>query len=137
LSIVDQALGVPVHGIATVNDTGASTVDYVICATRRGIAVFNGKYLIPELSWVVFDDWLSLDTSKFRFIQILNDVVNQKIYVALPDRRMLYGNYSNGMNPEAMRWITWEFDFAVNTIALVNTSELIIASLQGLELEGN
>lgn len=132
LSVVDQALGVPVHGIATVNDTGASTVDYVICATRRGITVFNGKYLIPELSWAVYNYWLEQDTDNFRYIQIVNDVVNQKLYCVVPDRRILYGNYSNGMNPESMRWMKWEFDFAVNALALVNTSQLIIASEQGL-----
>jgi len=132
LSIVDQALGVPVHGVGTVNDTGASNVDFVVCATRRGICIFNGKYLLPELSWVISQTWLDLDTDNFRYIQIVNDVVNQNIYCTLPDRLLLYGDYSNGMDPMQIRWMVWRFDFSVNTIALVNTNQLIIAAEQGL-----
>ena len=132
MSLIDQGLGVPVHGIATVNDIGSANVDYVICATRRGICVFNGKYLLPELSWVIYDYWLEQDTDNFRYIQLVNNVVDQKIYVTLPDRRLLYGNYANGMDPQSIRWMKWKFDFAVNTVALVNTNELIIAAETGL-----
>ncbi len=137
LSIVDQALGVPVHGVGTVNDTGSSNVDFVVCATRRGICIFNGKYIIPELSWVVSRTWLDQDSDDFRFIQIVNDVVNQNIYCCLPDGRILYGDYSNGFDPMQIRWMLWLFDFRVNTVALVNTSELLIASQEGLTLEDN
>lgn len=132
LSIVDQALGVPVHGVGTVNDIGTSNVDYVVCATRRGICIFNGKYLLPELTWPIYSRWLEQDRSNFRYIQIVNDTVNQVIYCALPERRLLVGDYSNGMDPQNIRWMVWEFAFQVNTIALVNTSELIIAAEQGL-----
>lgn len=132
LTIVDQALGVPVHGVGTVNDTGSANVDFIVCATRRGICIFNGKYLVPELTWVISELWLEQDPDDFRYIQIVNDVVNQNIYCALPDRTILYGDWSKGMDPANIRWMVWRFDFAVNTVALVNTSELIIASQQGL-----
>jgi hypothetical protein len=132
LSIVDQALGTSVHGVAVVNDTGSANVDFLIVATRRGIVVFNGRYILPELSWVISEIWLGQDADDFRYIQILNDAVNQNIYVALPDRTLLYGDYSKGMDPNNLRWMLWAFDFQVNTIALVNTNELIIAAEQGL-----
>jgi hypothetical protein len=132
LSIVDQAMGTSVHGVAVVNDTGSSNVDFLIVATRRGIVVFNGRYIIPELSWVISELGLAQDPEDFRYIQILNAAVNQNIYVTLPDRRLLYGDYTNGMDPNQIRWMVWRFDFKVNTIALVNTSEIIIASEGGL-----
>ncbi len=132
LSIVDQAFGVPVHGIGTVNDSGAANVDFVVCATRRGIAIFNGKYITPELTWVVSQIWLDQEETDFRYIQIVNDSVNQCIYCALPDRTILYGDYSNGLDPMQIRWMVWRFNFTVNTVALVNTNELIIAAEQGL-----
>ncbi len=132
MSIVDQALGVPVHGVGTVNDVGASTVDYVVCATRRGIAIFNGKYLLPELSWVISELWLAQDEDFFRYIQIVNDTINQNLYICLPDRTLLYGDYSNGLDPMNIRWMVWLYPFQVNCLALVNTNQLIIGSEMGL-----
>lgn len=132
MSLVDQALGTSVHGVAVVSDTGSSNVDFLIVATRRGITVFNGRYALPELTWVISEFWLLQNSANFRYIQILNDAVNQTFYCTLPDRRILMGDYSNGMDPMKIRWMPWKFDFTVNTIALVNTSELIIAAQQGL-----
>jgi hypothetical protein len=132
LTMVDQALGTSVHGIAIVNDTGASNVDFLIVATRRGIVIFNGRYILPELTWALSAFWLLQDPDNFRYIQILNDAVNQQIYCTLPDRRLLYADYTNGLNPNDIRWEPWRFLFSVNTICLVNTSELLIAAQTGL-----
>lgn len=132
LSVVDQSLGTTVHGIVTVIDSGASTVDYLIIATSAGIYVFNGRYQAPELSWKIRTFWLNQDKTLSRYIQGVNDAINQVLYFTLPDRRMLIGNYANGLNPKDIRWTPWEFDFKVNTVALVNINDLIIASEGGI-----
>jgi hypothetical protein len=132
LSVVDQALGTSVHGIATVIDSGSSTVDYLIIATQRGIAVFNGRYALPELSWKISEFWLRQNKSLARYVQILNDAINQSLYITLPDRRLLKADYSDGLDPQNIRWTVWVFDFKVNTVALVNINDLIIASESGL-----
>lgn len=132
LSVVDQALGTSVHGIATVIDSGSSTVDFLIIATQRGIVVFNGRYAMPELSWKISNRWLTQDKTLSRYIQILNDAINQNIYITLPDRTMLKGDYSDGLDPQNIRWTPWVFDFQVNSVALVNINDLIIASEGGL-----
>ena len=132
LSVVDQAYGTSVHGIATVIDSGSSTVDFLIVATQRGIVVFNGRFALPELSWKISGFWTRQDKSLARYIQVLNDAINQKIYITLPDRRMLIGDYSDGLDPQNIRWAIWSFDFKVNTVALVNINDLIIASEGGM-----
>lgn len=132
LSVVDQALGTSVHGIATVIDSGASTVDFLIVATQRGVVVFNGRYAMPELSWKISNRWLTQDKTLSRYIQILNDAINQNIYITMPDRTMLKADYSDGLDPQNIRWTPWVFDFKVNTVALVNINDLIIAAESGL-----
>lgn len=125
-STVDNAMGCGVHGIATVLDSGSSNIDYLIVATYKGIVLFNGTYILPELSWKIQTLWASQDfKTKNRIIQILNDSVKQVIYCILTDRTMIYGDYSNGFDPKSIRWSPWTFDVNVNTIALINISELL------------
>lgn len=128
LTIIDQALGCGVHGIATVIDSGSSSVDYLIVASFQGIMIFNGRYSNPELSWKIKGFWGDLDRNNWRLISILNDPINQSIYCTLTDFRMLVGDYANGIDPKKIRWTPWRFDIKVNALALVNINELIIAA---------
>lgn len=128
LTVVDSALGCPVHGIATVIDSGSSSIDYLIIASYQGIMIFNGKYAQPELSWKIKDFWQNLDRDNFRYITILNDPIGQILYCTLPDFTMLIGEYSNGMDPKNIRWMPWSFDFKINAIALVNINDFVLAS---------
>lgn len=128
LSNIDAAYGAPVHGIGTVIDSGSGNVDSLIIASARGIAVFNGRYALPELTWKIYKFWLEQDKNEFRRIQIVNDTISQILYVTLPDRRLLIGDYNNGFDPQNIRWGIWRFDVTVNTVALVNVNELIIGA---------
>lgn len=132
LSPVDAGLGTTVHGVATVIDSGAANTDYLIVATRRGVTIFNGRYQIPELSWKIYNYWAVNTLNNARYIQILNDTISQILYITLPNRKMLVGYYNDGLDPQSMAWFPWEFNFKVNTVALVNDNELIIASESGL-----
>lgn len=126
-STVDNAMGTGVHGIATVLDTGASNIDYLVVGSYKGIILFNGTYILPELTWKIQTLWASQDfKTKNRIIQILNDSVKQRIYCILTDRTMLYGDYNNGFDPKAIRWSPWSFSVKVNSIALINISELLL-----------
>lgn len=125
---IDQALGCPVHGVATVIDQGASSVDFLLVATYGGLMIFNGRYMRPELSWKISDLWAGFEHLIFKYIQVLNDPVLQRIYLTMPDRRMLYADYVNGLDPKGIRWAPWRFDFKVNTIALVDVNTLILGS---------
>jgi hypothetical protein len=132
-TFVDTAMGTGVHGIATVLDSGSSNIDYLVASTFKGITMFNGRYILPELSWKMQTTWLAQDfKTKNRIIQMVNDSVNQIIYVVMTDRTVMYGNYANGFDPKNIRWCPWTLEFDsthpiyVNTVALVNVSELIL-----------
>lgn len=127
-TIIDNALGTSVHGIATVIDSGSASVDFLIICTYQGISLFNGLYASPELSWKIETYWRELDRNEFRKIQILNASIQKEIYIVLPDRTMLMGNYGNGMDPKKMRWTPWSFIMGVNTIAVVNIDEIIFGA---------
>jgi hypothetical protein len=136
-SNVDAAMGCGVHGLATVIDAGSSNLDYLIVASYKGITLFNGKYVLPELTWKIQTKWLAQNfKTKFRFIQMVNDSVNQFIYIVMADRTVLYGNYANGFDPTHIRWCPWTFKIDinnpiyVNTIGLMNVSELIFGFSQ-------
>jgi hypothetical protein len=128
LVVVDNALGTCVHGIATVLDSGSSSVDFLIIATYQGISLFNGRYVTPELSWKIENLWKALDRSDFRFIQILNAPIQKEIYIILPTRELLVGNFSLGMDPKKIRWETWSFLPGVNTVAIFNIDEIIVGA---------
>lgn len=128
LVVVDNALGTSVHGIATVLDSGSSSVDFLIISTYQGITLFNGRYILPELSWKVDDLWSSLDQNEFRKIQIVNAPIQTEIYIILPDRRLLVGNYANGFDPKKIRWEPWSYQMGVNTIAIHNIDEIVLGA---------
>lgn len=127
-TVIDLALGSCVHGIATVLDSGSTSVDFLIISTYRGICLFNGKYILPELTWKVYNRWLNLDRNKFGNIQLINDPINTILYCILPDGTILTGNYSNGLDPMKIRWAPWTFIMPVNTVAIYNINEVIIGA---------
>lgn len=127
-TIVDTALGTCVHGVATVLDSGGSSVDYLIVCTYQGISLFNGKYVEPELTWKIEDYWKELDRVQFGKIQIVNAPIQKEIYIVLPNRKLLVGNYSNGMDSKNIRWCPWSFRPGINTVAIVNIDEVVIGA---------
>lgn len=128
MAVVDNAIGTCVHGIATVLDSGSASVDVLIVCSLGGIVLFNGRYETPELSWKIEGLWKRLDKNEFRKIQIVNAPIQKEIYCVLPDRRLLVGNYSNGMSHKPIRWEPWSFYPGLNTIAIWNIDEIIIGA---------
>jgi hypothetical protein len=128
LTFVDNALGCPLHGVATVLDSGASNVDFLITATYQGVNLFNGRFSLPELSWKMSEYWLAQDRDEFRKIQVLNAPIQNEILVVLPNGKLLVGDYANGMDPKKIRWTVWSFAFTVNAIAIVNIDEIILGA---------
>lgn len=128
LVVIDNALGTCVHGIATVLDSGSSSVDFLLISTYQGISQFNGTYVAPELSYKISDFWQKQDRNSFQHIQIINSPIEKKIYTIIPDRRLLVGDYGNGMTYKNMRWMPWSFRMGVNTVAISNIDEIILGA---------
>lgn len=135
-STIDNAMGTGVHGIGTVLDSGSSNIDYLLVATFKGVTMFNGRYILPELTWKIQTTWLAQNfKNNFRVIQMVNDSVNQLLYIVMTDRTIMFGNYANGFDPKKIRWCPWTFkiediNVLVNTLALINVSELIFGCNQ-------
>lgn len=126
-SNVDPSFGTGVHGIATVIDSGTSTVDYLLVATYLGLTLFNGRYIIPELSWKIASKWKKQAfKTDFRRIQAVIDTTNQLLWCVLTDRSVLFADFKNGFDPKKIRWSPWTFDAKVNSLALVNINDLLI-----------
>jgi hypothetical protein len=127
LSNIDNAMGCGVHGIATVVDSGSSNIDYLLVGAYKGLTLFNGRYILPELSWKISARWLAQNfKNNNRRIQIVNDSVDQILYIVLTDRSIMYGNYANGLDPKNIRWSPWVFDVKVNALCFIDINELLL-----------
>ncbi len=135
LTIIDQGTGCPVHGLASVLDSGGSNVDFLIICDYSGIMLFDGAFKRPsgELSYKIRDYWLEIDRDAFNDLQILNDSITQWIYISLPNGQILVGDYTVSLDLKSIKWFPWKFDVFVTTIALINTNTLIIGSNGPLE----
>lgn len=130
LTVIDQGIGASVHGVGTVLDSGGTDIDYLLIFDWSGIMTFNGAYSRPELSWKIENFWLGLDRNAFSNIQVMNDTINKRIYITLPNKRMLAGYYNRGFDPQNIRWWPWRFDIETTTIALIETDVLVIGAEQ-------
>lgn len=129
---IDNALGATVHGIATVIDSGSTSVDFLLIGNNAGIFLFNGRFIDPPLSFKINNFWLDQDKDLMYRIQIVNDSINKLIYCVLPDWTLLYIDYNLGLDPKNIRFAPWVFDFQVNTVCLVNIDTLIMGSAGAL-----
>jgi hypothetical protein len=133
LGSVDNAMGTGVHGIGTVLDTSGSNVDYLLVASYKGLMLFNGRYILPELSWKIQYLWGQQNfKNSNRVIQPVNDPVKNRIYCVLTDNTVLFGDYSDGFDPKSIKWAPWTFDVKVNCLSLINVSELILGCDQAV-----
>lgn len=133
LSNVDNAMGCGVHGIAAVIDSGSANVDFLIVASYNGLILFNGRYILPELSWKIQNFWKQQNLKqKSRFIQLINDSVGNKLYCVLTDKNLLVGDYANGLDPKSIKWWPWDFDVNVNSVCFININELILGCDQSV-----
>lgn len=128
LTIIDNALGTSVHGIATVLDTGSSSVDFLLICTYQGVSVFNGRFITPELSWKIEGYWRAFDRNLFHFIQIVNSPIQKTIYIIMPNRTWLEGNYGNGLDPKKMRWSPQRAIVGMNTVSIWDIDEIIFGA---------
>lgn len=128
VTALDLGIGSPVHGVAQVLDSGGVNIDFLLVCDFSGVMQFNGVYTRPELSYKIQDYWLAINRNDFGGIQIVNDTILQRLYIALPNKVILYADYSYGLNPQRIRWYPWSFDVEVNTIALIETNTLAIGS---------
>lgn len=126
--VVDESNGAPVHGVGTILDSGGVNVDYLIIGNYNGMRLFNGGYIVPELSYKILDFWFALDRTKFRAIEIVNDSITKRLYVVLPDGTILFGDYSQGLDEQNIKWAHWTFQVFITTIEIIEINRIVLGS---------
>jgi hypothetical protein len=129
---LDQGIGAPVHGIATVLDSGGVNIDFLLVADWSGLMIFNGTYARPELSWKIEDFWMSLDRNNFHFMQVVNDSLSKKIWLTLPppiQYVMLHADYGDGLDAKNIKWAKWLFEIKMSCCTLIETNKLILGAV--------
>ncbi len=132
LSTIDNALGCGVHGIATVIDSGSASSDSLIVGSYKGMVLFNGSYILPELTWKVQNKWITSPLeSNGNSVEIVNDPVRSIIYCLTAGLEILYGDYSNGYDPKSIRWCPWVIT-GIRTISMTRVSTLLTGGNSGI-----
>lgn len=126
--VIDQGIGASVHGVAYVLDSGGVNVEYLLVIDYSGVMMFDGAYKRPELTWKIKDFWFDLERDDFKNMQFMNDSLTQWLYINLPNRTLLVGDYTTHLDPEKIKWWKWTFDVQVTTIALIDKNKLIIGA---------
>lgn len=130
---LDQGVGAPVHGIATVLDSGGVNIDFLLIADWSGLMLFNGTYARPELSWKIEDFWMKMDRNYFNEIQIINDSLGKKIWMTLPSKNrhiVLHADYGNGLDAKEIRWAKWIYDAKITALTLILGNQVIAGVLE-------
>lgn len=125
---VDNGIGCEVHGIGQILDSGGVNADFVLVCGYAGIFLFNGTYARPELSYKVLDLWNAQDKNNFQRVQVVIDAIHQVIYMCLTDGRVLFGDFSEGINPKSIKWGKWSYNTKVSSLAITETDKLIVGT---------
>jgi hypothetical protein len=129
--VIDEGVGVPVHGIGTVLDSGGVNIDFLLIADWSGLMLFNGVYSRPEMTWKIENYWMKLNRNGFRKIQLVNDSIGKKIYITLPDplqNSILYADYGNGLDAKNIKWARWVFDGDVTSACLIDSNKIVLTT---------
>lgn len=148
---VDDSIGAGPHSIALVQGSDSATEDILIVGGRAGILPFNGSYPDRPLTWKIQELWDQIiKENEFEKVNIAVDPTSKIIYVGIPFSTpdyevcyLLYGDYSDGLTWEGIKWCPWilyrEVDqapFPMMPTSLITTTEdgipiLVIGSFDG------
>jgi len=122
---VDGSVGTECHGIGQILNIGSNVEDRIFIADRAGLRLFVGTYSDDYiLSYNVDDIWGRITPTAFNQVEVQVDAINFFIYVALPldgaltPNYILYGDYSEGLGEETIRWTLWKFPVVPTSIVV-------------------
>lgn len=126
--VVDEANGCPVHGIATVLDSGSVNTDYLIIANYTGVKLFNGAFQDAELSYKIEKFWGELDRTKFRSLELIDNTIAKRIYIVLPTGNILFGDYENGLGHDAIKWAHWTYQIFITSVEIIEIDKIVLGA---------
>lgn len=114
---VDESIGAGAHSVALAMGSDSSSEDILVVGARAGIYPFNGSYAERPITWKIREIWDHvIKEDQFHRVEIVIDAINKFIYVAIPFDTddytggfLLYGDYSDGMTWDTIKWCPWVF----------------------------
>jgi hypothetical protein len=114
---IDFAKGAYPHSVGTIlNTEGSNVQDVVVVCDISGIHLFVGNYAEKyELSYKIENIWNRVNKPYLHKVECVIDPFRKRIYISIPldnaveNNYILYGDYSNGLDKEAIRWCLWSF----------------------------
>lgn len=110
---VDSGIGTECFGISSVLDSRGHSRDQFLVAARSGLYQYLGAFNERELTWNIKDDWARINQLYFNKVQVCVDPQREWILVAVPldsateCSHVLYGDYSEALDPEGIKWSIW------------------------------
>jgi hypothetical protein len=120
---VDSGVGTSVFGVAAILDEEGNTTDRYVVAAKRGLLAYAGTF-DNNLTYNIDAIWKRISKNYFDTLQVALDPISECIYVAIPidgatsPNVVLYGDYSDGLDAEHIRWAMWTFPYGPNSIGL-------------------
>jgi hypothetical protein len=123
LDTLDNSVGTTMFGVAMISDRTSVLHGSLLVGTRAGLLLFNGQYSQLPLTWNIRNWWSEqIDLNIFKSIQLCLDTEHKRIYTLVPvgtkgsltlPNTILMGDYSDGLDPEAIKWCPWTINTGV------------------------
>jgi hypothetical protein len=127
---VDMSIGTECHGLGKSLDFGENVQDQIFVADRSGLRLFGGTFNENTVITENFDDvWHRITPAHFHKVEVAIDPINQLIYVAAPldgatdPSHIIYGDYSDGLGSEFIRWTLWTFQWGAPQTVVVDVED--------------
>lgn len=118
-------------GVTAVLDSVSDSKDTLTVCDDSGLLLFYGRYSDKPLTWSVDTEWR---TNFSGSSSVVVDSIDKRIFVT-GEQAVLMGDFSNGLDPDNIRWSLWTFqDEAFNPIIPINmaaTAAQIALALDG------
>jgi hypothetical protein len=127
---VDGSVGTECHGVGQILNIGTNVEDRLFISSRSGLRLFTGSFTEDGVTTYNVDDiWGRITKTAFNNVEVSVDADNARIYVTVPldgatkPNYILYGDYSEGLTEDSIRWCLWSFP--------VNPTSIVIALING------
>ena len=129
---VDMSIGTECHGLGKSLDFGENVQDQVFVADRSGLRLFGGTFNEDTVITGNFDDvWGRITPSAFHKVEVAVDPIHQFLYVAAPldgatnPSHILFGDYSDGLGEDYIRWTVWQFQWGAPQSVVVDVESAV------------
>lgn len=129
VDLLDGGIGAGPFGVSKILDSRNSIGGTLLIADQSGIRLLNGQYSPIPLTYKVDAKWdqFAKITNNLNACQILVDTTQQKIYVywdlgSSSLGEILVGDYSNGLDPQSIRWSIYDNGYNVVGIYFAHDS---------------